>query len=115
MAFSLAVQQMMRDTGLPVHGQMGGVSAVFQFVYGFGTIEGHFIARCASAGMSQDAYFQEAMGTIAEEPQLRQYARSSVEIMEARGGDTVAEMRDRDFDYALELLVAGIEAMAARA
>lgn len=34
--------------------------------------------------------------------------------MEARGGDTVSEMRERDFSFALEMLVAGIEAMVAR-
>jgi hypothetical protein len=34
--------------------------------------------------------------------------------MAARGGDTVAEMLDRDFAFALDLLVAGIEAMVAR-
>ncbi|MGC0327020.1 hypothetical protein RKD23_000010 [Streptomyces sp. SAI-170] len=33
---------------------------------------------------------------------------------DTRGGDTVAEMLDRDFDFALDLLVAGIEAMAER-
>lgn len=109
MAFSLAVQQVMRNTGLPPHGQMGGLAAVFQFVYGFGTIEGHFIQRCAASGMSQDEYFRQAMGTIREQPEF------ASELMEARGGDTVEEMRERDFDFALELLVAGVEAMVARA
>ncbi|GLF95808.1 TetR/AcrR family transcriptional regulator [Streptomyces yaizuensis] len=114
LAFSLAVQQVMRNAQLPAHGQMGGLSAVFQFVYGFGTIEGHFIARCASAGVSQDEYFREAMGTMTEHPQLRAYAASSSEIMDARGGETVPEMRDQDFGYALELLIVGIEAMVER-
>lgn len=115
MAFSLAVQQVMRNTGLPPHGQMGGLSAVFQFVYGFGTIEGHFIQRCAAAGMSQDEYFRQAMGTISEQPEFRESFANASELMEARGGDTVEEMRERDFGFALGLLVAGIEAMVARA
>lgn len=34
--------------------------------------------------------------------------------MKARGGDTVEEMRDRDFEFALDLLVAGIETMVSR-
>ncbi|MGW4032636.1 TetR/AcrR family transcriptional regulator [Streptomyces sp. NPDC004838] len=114
LAFSLAVRQVLRNTGLPPQGRMGGLAAVFQFVYGFGTIEGHFIARCASAGMSQDEYFREAMGTIAERPEMRRDLESATELMDARGGDTVAEMRERDFDFALDLLVAGIEAMRAR-
>ncbi|MFF7203848.1 TetR/AcrR family transcriptional regulator [Streptomyces sp. NPDC008141] len=115
MGFSLAVQEVMRNTGLPPHGQMGGLSAVFQFVYGFGTIEGHFIQRCAAAGLSQDEYFREAMGSISEQPDFSRHFGNAAELMKARGGETVAEMRERDFDFALELLVAGIEAMVARA
>ncbi|MFI1866973.1 TetR/AcrR family transcriptional regulator [Streptomyces jumonjinensis] len=116
LAFSLAIQQVMRDTGLPPRGQMGALSAVFQFVYGFGTIEGHFIARCASAGMSQDEYYREAIGTMTGAPDLglKKYITESMEIMVSGGTGTVAEMRERDFEYALETLVAGIEAMAAR-
>ncbi|MFE7134364.1 TetR/AcrR family transcriptional regulator [Streptomyces sp. NPDC057638] len=112
--FSLVIQRVMRATGLPPHGQMGGLSAVFQFVYGFGTIEGHFRARCASAGVSQDLYYQEAIGMMATHPELNRYLRTSAPVMDARGGGTVAEMRDRDFDFALAMLIAGIEAMAAR-
>ncbi|MEV6400317.1 TetR/AcrR family transcriptional regulator C-terminal domain-containing protein [Streptomyces sp. NPDC051907] len=115
MAFSIAVQQVMRNTGLPPHGQMGGLSAVFQFVYGFGTIEGHFIKRCATAGMTQDEYFQQAMGTISGRPEFKETFASAAELIEARGSQTVEEMRERDFDFALELLIAGIEAMVARA
>lgn len=43
-AFSRAVQRVVRRTGLPARGLTGAIAAVFQFVYGFGTIEGHFIA-----------------------------------------------------------------------
>ncbi|MFD6495619.1 TetR/AcrR family transcriptional regulator [Streptomyces sp. NPDC059944] len=114
MAFSMCVQRVIRNTGLPPRGQTGAMSAVFQFVYGFGTIEGHFVQRCATAGVSQDEYFREAMSTISEQPQLAADFASAADLMEARGGDTVSEMRDRDFGFALDLLVAGIEAMVAR-
>lgn len=114
MAFALCVQKVVRSTGLPPHGQMGALSAVFQFVYGFGTIEGHFVQRCASAGMSQDEYFRQAMSTLSEEPQFSANFESAADLMEARGGDTVEEMRERDFTFALETLVAGIETMVAR-
>ncbi|MFF0451135.1 TetR/AcrR family transcriptional regulator [Streptomyces sp. NPDC004609] len=113
-AFSLAVQQVMRNTGLPPEGRMGGLSAVFQFVYGFGTIEGHFVQRCASAGMSEDEYYREAMGAIEGRPGLRRTFESATEMREAGGGTTVADVRERDFTFALDLLVAGIEAMRAR-
>ncbi|MGQ4379251.1 TetR/AcrR family transcriptional regulator [Streptomyces sp. SAS_267] len=114
MAFSARVQQVIRNTGMPARGQMGAMSAVFQFVYGFGTIEGHFVQRCVSAGMSQDEYFRQAMSTIGEEPQYAAHFAGAEEIMQARGGDTVSEMRERDFGFALELLIAGIETMVAR-
>ena len=94
---------------------MGGLAAVFQFAYGFGTVEGHFVQRCADAGLSQDEYFQQAMGAVTEQPHFQKAFENAGEIMAARGGDTVAEMRDRDFTFALELLIAGIEAMRARA
>lgn len=115
MEFSAAVQRVMRRTGLPAHGQMGALASVFQFVYGFGTIEGHFVQRCAEAGMTQDQYHRHAMGRIHEQPEYQGRFEQAEEMMEARGGDTVEEMRERDFTFALELLVAGIEAMRARA
>jgi hypothetical protein len=93
---------------------MGALSAVFQFVYGFGTIEGHFVQRCASAGMTQDEYFRQAMSTISEQPQFSANFENAADLMEARGGDTVEEMRERDFTFALETLIAGIETMVAR-
>jgi AcrR family transcriptional regulator len=114
-AFSTAVQRVLRRTGLPARGLTGAIAAVFQFVYGFGTIEGHFIARCTDAGMTQDAYFQHAMSAVGAAPESAEFLQESADMMAARGGGTVQEMRERDFDFALELLVAGIEAMVARA
>lgn len=114
MLFSYAVQDVIRATGLPLRGQTGALSAVFQFVYGFGTIEGHFVQRSAEAGLSQDEFFQQAMGTIRSQPQLSRIVESSQDLMDARGGDTVEEMRERDFAFALDLLIAGIEAMRDR-
>jgi len=115
LAFSRVVQQIMRGTGLPVHGLTGALSAVFQFVYGYGTIEGHFFSRVAAAGMTPDEYFQHSMSTVTRAPEAAEVVQESTTIMEARGGDTVGEMMERDFEFALELLVAGIEAMVERA
>jgi AcrR family transcriptional regulator len=114
LAFSRVVQRVIRKTGLPVHGVTGAISAVFQFVYGYGTIEGHFFARVADAGMTPDEYFQHAMSTVTRSPEAAEVIQESTKIMEARGGDTVEEMLERDFEFALELLIAGIEAMVAR-
>ncbi|MEW1724451.1 TetR/AcrR family transcriptional regulator C-terminal domain-containing protein [Streptomyces sp. NPDC093109] len=114
MDFSAAVKAIVARTGLSPQGQMGAIAAVFQFVYGFSTVEGHFVQRCAEAGVSQDAYFRRAMGAIGEQPRLAGAFAGVEETRELRGGGTVEEMRERDFTFALELLVAGIEAMRAR-
>ncbi|MEU1482088.1 TetR/AcrR family transcriptional regulator [Streptomyces sp. NPDC001668] len=111
LALSRIVHRVVRKTGLPAHGITGAISAVFQFVYGFGTIEGHFMTRSAQAGMTQDAYFRHAMTAAAQAPDAAEILKENEEIMTARGGDTVEEMRDRDFTFALDLLVAGIETM----
>ncbi|MFJ9679797.1 TetR/AcrR family transcriptional regulator [Streptomyces sp. NPDC101194] len=114
MLFSYAIQDVIRATGLPLHQQTGALSAVFQFVYGFGTIEGHFVQRSVDSGISQDEFFRQALGAIRSQPQLSRIVESSQDLMDARGGDTVEEMRERDFTFALDLLIAGIEAMRDR-
>ncbi|WP_233273420.1 TetR/AcrR family transcriptional regulator [Streptomyces broussonetiae] len=114
LAFSRVVQRVVRRAGLPAHGVMGAISAVFQFVYGYGTYEAHFSARIADTGLSADEYHQRALAMVAEAPQTAEAVEESRDIVAARGGDTVAEMLDRDFTYALDLLVAGIEAMVER-
>ncbi|MDQ1046885.1 TetR/AcrR family transcriptional regulator [Streptomyces sp. V4I2] len=115
LAFSLVVQQVIRKTGLPVHRLTGAISAVFQFVYGYGTLEGHFYSRVTDTGMTPDEYFRSAVNEVTKFPGATEVIQESTEIMEARGGDTVQEMMERDFQFALDLLVAGIEAMVERA
>ncbi|GAA3300939.1 TetR/AcrR family transcriptional regulator [Streptomyces cinereospinus] len=114
LAFSRVVQRVVRGAGLPAHGVTGAISAVLQFVYGYGTVEGHFFARAARAGTSPDEYFRQSMDSVSEVPESAEVVLESRALMAARGGDTVAEMMDRDFAFALDLLVAGIEAMAER-
>lgn len=115
MDLSVTIQRIIRGTGLPSHGQSAAVSAVFQFVYGFGTIEGHFIQRCAEAGMTQDEYVNEAMNSIAARPELAGWMREAADLVSVGGERSVAEVREAEFEFALDLLVAGIEAMVARA
>ncbi|MYR42547.1 TetR/AcrR family transcriptional regulator [Streptomyces sp. SID5910] len=115
LAFARSVQRVIRRTGLPAHRVTGAIAAVFQFVYGYGTIEGHFLGRAANTGLSPDEYFQHSMSAVNESPDTAGVIQESQDIMAARGGDTVGEMLERDFDFALELLIAGIEAMVERA
>ncbi|WP_225832915.1 TetR/AcrR family transcriptional regulator [Streptomyces sp. NK08204] len=114
LAFSRVVQRVVRRAGLPAHGVTGAISAVFQFVYGHGTIEGHLFARIADSGLTADEYHEQVMSMVAQDPDTAEAVQESEDIVAARGGNTVAEMMDRDFAFALDLLVAGIEAMVTR-
>ncbi|GHC76708.1 TetR/AcrR family transcriptional regulator [Streptomyces flavofungini] len=108
---SLAIQRAVRNTGLTPYRQNGAIAAVFQFVYGFGTIEGHFLARVEAAGMTQDEYFRGAVGSVNEELATNPAVRSAKELMESRSEGTVPEMWARDFTIALDLMIAGIESL----
>ncbi|GGV18349.1 TetR/AcrR family transcriptional regulator [Streptomyces griseoflavus] len=112
--FSRVIQRVISRTGLPERGVTGAIAAVFQFVYGYGTIEGHFHARVAATGLTPDEYHERAMTAVTRSPDPVGVFEESTRIMAARGGDTVEEMMERDFAFALDLLVAGIEAMVAR-
>ncbi|MZD04985.1 TetR family transcriptional regulator [Streptomyces sp. SID5785] len=114
--FSAAVQQVVADTGLDAHAQRGALAAVFQFVYGYGTVEGHFRQRCADVGMTQDAYFLQAMSEFRSPPEMAQtFEHTESLVAEVEAGFSVEEFRDRDFQVALDLQIAGIEALVARA
>ncbi len=54
------------------------------------------------------------MDSAGQDPSTADFVQEARRIMDARGGDTVAEMMDRDFTFALDLLIAGIEAMVER-
>ncbi|MFG2569652.1 TetR/AcrR family transcriptional regulator [Streptomyces sp. NPDC048567] len=109
------VQDVIRATGLPPESHGGALAAVFQFVYGFGTAEGRFARRSAEAGLSQDEYVRQARAAIQEQPRLDGFVEDSPGLLAARGGATVEEIRERDFAFALDLLIAGIDAMRERA
>jgi AcrR family transcriptional regulator len=113
MAFSQATLRLMRKTGMPMERHGGTIAAVFQFVYGFATSEAQYYQLSAESGVTPDELYRQSMGMIAGELEGSQLLRDSVEVMEARGGDTVAEMYGRDFDNALDVLVQGIEATSA--
>ncbi|MFJ8823720.1 TetR/AcrR family transcriptional regulator [Streptomyces sp. NPDC102467] len=113
--FSRAVQRVVAATGLSLPRQRGAIASVFQFVYGYGTIEGHFRRRCAEAGMSQDDYFREAMAGFRVPEEMAEDFRHAEQMVAAvEDGHSVEEMRDADFQVALDLLVAGIEALVAQ-
>ncbi|MFJ8954195.1 TetR/AcrR family transcriptional regulator [Streptomyces sp. NPDC102381] len=113
--FSRAVQRVIARTGLSLPRQRGAVQSVFQFVYGYGTIEGHFRRRCAEVGLTQDEYFHKAMAAFSVPEEMAEdfsHAERMVEAVEE--GGTVDAMRDMDFQVALDLQIAGIESLVAQ-
>lgn len=115
MAFAQKVQKVVQATGLPPKARSGAVSAVFQFAYGFGTVEGHFLQRCAASGMTPDEFYGEAMGAFAAEPKFAEQIETFQDVLDRHVGETISEMWEFDFGFALDLMIAGIEAMVARA
>ena len=113
MRFSTASLGLIAKSGVPLERQGGSIAAVFQFVFGFANSEGQFYQRAAELGLSTDAFYQEAMAIVAGEIESSELFRRAAEVMEARGGNTVAEMYDRDFGNALDVLIAGIVATSA--
>ncbi|MFD6419559.1 TetR/AcrR family transcriptional regulator C-terminal domain-containing protein [Streptomyces sp. NPDC060194] len=111
-AFARRCQDVVARSGLPPQGRTAGLAAVFQFVYGFATVEGQFAARCAEAGVSQEEYFRRSLRTVGERPHIADLYTDAVAAFEARGGGTPEQLRDQDFRFALDIVVAGIEAQA---
>ncbi|MFI8824109.1 TetR/AcrR family transcriptional regulator [Streptomyces sp. NPDC053431] len=115
LAVGVKIQDAIRGTGLPLDRQPSAMSAVFQFVYGYGTIEAQFQRRAAEAGMSQDDFYGESMKAFRDEPSFAEALAPMTDILDERASHgSVTEIWDRDFDYALDVLVAGIEVMVDR-
>ncbi|WP_435974956.1 TetR/AcrR family transcriptional regulator [Streptomyces sp. Qhu_M48] len=109
------IQEAIADTGLPMDRLPSAMSAIFQFVYGYGTIESQFERRAAEAGMSQDDFYGESMKAFRNDPAFVEALEPMAEILDERASHgSVSEIWDRDFAYALDVLVAGIDAMVAR-
>ncbi len=110
-AFSAAAVQAARRSGLPDEMITGALAAVYQFVYGFGTIEGRWAERCRAAGVSEDEFLAATAAAVRDRPDFA----PMTDIMEQRMRRSLAEQRERDFAYALDCVIAGIEVMRDRA
>ncbi|MFF7179775.1 TetR/AcrR family transcriptional regulator C-terminal domain-containing protein [Streptomyces sp. NPDC008121] len=115
LAVGTAIQDAVRATGLPVRGQPGALAAVFQFVYGYGTVEALFARRSAEAGMTPDEFYRESVAAFRDEPQFSEPMAKMKELFAERASHpSVDDIWDGDFAYALDIMVAGIETMVAR-
>ncbi|MFH8593001.1 TetR/AcrR family transcriptional regulator [Streptomyces rimosus] len=114
MAFSNATLRVMARSGLSKESTSGALAAVFQFVYGFCTIQGLHRARCRAEGSTLDEYFRQVVGAVQDRPEFAETMELSVKAMYARKGLTAEQMLEHDFAFALDLQIAGIEAMRER-
>lgn len=107
-ALSAAAQRVMARTGLPRELLPGALSSVFQFVYGFGTVEGRWAGRCREAGMSQEDFYRAVVEKARGKPEFLE----QIDLVERRNSAGIEELRERDFAFALDCLIAGIEVMS---
>ncbi|MFJ9415131.1 MULTISPECIES: TetR/AcrR family transcriptional regulator [unclassified Streptomyces] len=114
MAFANATMRVMGRTGLDPDRASGALSSLFHFVYGFATIRATHEARCRAAGMSLDDYFEQVMTALAGRQEFAETMELSHRTASVREGRSALEMLDQDFTIALELQLAGIEAMRGR-
>lgn len=91
--FAEATRRIMARSGLPPERRSGGIAALFQFVYGFSTVEAHWRSRCRQAGLTTDEY------------------RAAVQHR-LSGALETEESRERDFATALDCIIAGLDADA---
>ncbi|MFC7217968.1 TetR/AcrR family transcriptional regulator [Streptomyces polyrhachis] len=111
LAFAGSAQRAIRASGLPDHSWMGALSLLFQFTYGFGTVEGRWRERCRASGVDEDTFYGEVMERLSG----REKYAESLATVRARGGETVHAMRERDFEFALDCALAGIAALGGQA
>lgn len=110
-AFSTAMYGIMRLTGLPDEMIPGALATVHQFTYGFGTVEGRWAERCRAAGVREDDLYQEMAGALRDHPGFHGLA----DRIDRRRGAPLAQLRERDFAFSLDCIIAGIESMRGRA
>lgn len=110
LALSSAAQRVLARSGLPRELLPGALSAVFQFVHGFGTVEGRWAERCREAGMSEDGFYRAVLDKVRGRPEFER----QIELTERRNTAGIEELRERDFEFALDVVIAGIEVMSGR-
>jgi AcrR family transcriptional regulator len=109
-AFSRTALLVMDRSGIPRTLAPGALAATHQFALGFATVEGRWIELCREAGLNQDELFRTITDSLVGRPGFEE----GETIMRDRVSTGVAEVRERDFAFALDCVIAGIDAMARR-
>ncbi|MGK5638491.1 TetR/AcrR family transcriptional regulator [Streptomyces sp. URMC 126] len=115
MRFGDVTLRVLRHSGVEPSRIAGSLGALFQFVYGFATVQTLYDERCRAAGIEQDRYFKEVTDTLTERPDFAaQYTESVAMARRVREG-SIEDMWERDFAFGLDTVIAGIEVMRDRA
>ncbi|MFI9103842.1 TetR/AcrR family transcriptional regulator [Streptomyces fildesensis] len=109
MDFANLSMRAMARSGLAAEQMTGALGCVFQFVYGYGTVEGRWGERFRASGQDEDEFYADWAGTVEDRPGFEQ----SIDLLKHRSV-SVAEQRERDFTFGLECVIAGIETMRDR-
>ncbi|GAA0386871.1 TetR/AcrR family transcriptional regulator [Streptomyces luteireticuli] len=114
MRFSNTTLAVMRRSGVPPHRIAGAMGALFQFVYGFATVEALYRERCRVPGMDHNTYLRRVMDAVAHDQQFVTEYAESVELTRARMDESFDQMWKDDFEVGLDTVIAGIEVMRDR-
>ncbi|WP_063767447.1 TetR/AcrR family transcriptional regulator [Streptomyces sp. NRRL S-1868] len=113
-AHRLAVGEVLLSAGLDRSRADGALAALFSFVYGHAAVEAGWRSRCRAAGVSAQECsraLRARLGALPEYPEYPEYG-----AREEDGGERAVRLvEQRDFDVALDCVIAGIEAMAGAA
>jgi hypothetical protein len=99
-------QTVVARSPLPEQDRAATLSAVFQYVYGFTSTESRWLEYGRKAGRTADEFVAEAASPLFPGVHVRGG------LLERHATQTMEELRDQDFDRALDLLIAGMVAGA---
>ncbi|MGI5339120.1 TetR/AcrR family transcriptional regulator [Streptomyces sp. CA-181903] len=114
MRFSDVTLRVLRRSGVEPSRIAGSLGALFQFVYGYATVQTLYAERCREAGVEQDQYFKEITDTVTERADFVDRYQESVEMARRVRDGSLDDMWERDFAVGLDTVIAGIEVMRAR-
>ncbi|MBZ4321497.1 TetR/AcrR family transcriptional regulator [Streptomyces huiliensis] len=115
MRFGDATLKVIRRSGVEPSRFSGSLGALFQFVYGFATVQTLYAERCRAAGLDQRQYLKEVADTLAERPDFAEQYSESVAMTQRFRDEPMEELWARDFTVGLDTVIAGIEVMRDRA
>ncbi|MBH1934792.1 TetR/AcrR family transcriptional regulator C-terminal domain-containing protein [Streptomyces sp. AV19] len=114
MRFSDTTLSVMRRSGVAPDRVAGSMGSLFQFVYGFATVEALYRERCRASGLDQNEYLSRVIAAVAQNKDFMDRHSASVELTQARVEGDLERMWEEDFAVGLDTVIAGIEAMRDR-